>query len=360
MASEAAFRNFDFASDDRWNRYRARIEIPPDKDEQAILQKYKVKWYQKEVDPAYKPAAADTAAAAPSSSSKPFHDDSSNQNQDVPTAPASSSGRSTDTQSNARFSAAQAANTARGFTDRAASFFRRSFKPTPQSTQTVLFCMHLTLILLAVLHVQPLNRKLSRVAWIYFLQTSILSHGYKVYLKAGFPTIQRSGFLTHLQAWLQRAGGTTDFQYFMLSTIFLPQQSISLVVVPIAVLAVYHAFAYCTKNFPNNPLWRRYGVRAHSFLASHQRDALVYNAGAEIGTGFLLIVMIATPRRAILLTFLYWNWLRMRYFSPDAAAYHAQVWRLIDQKVSPYVRQIGPVQTAINYAQRWFLSVGRG
>ena len=42
-------RNFDFASDDRWNRYRARIEIPPDRDEQAILQKYKVKWYQKEV-----------------------------------------------------------------------------------------------------------------------------------------------------------------------------------------------------------------------------------------------------------------------------------------------------------------------
>ena len=36
-----------------------------------------------------------------------------------------------------------------------------------------------------------------------------------------------------------------------------------------------------------------------------------------------------------------------------------QVWSIINQKVSPYVRQMGPVQTAINYAQRWFLSVGR-
>ena len=52
----------------------------------------------------------------------------------------------------------------------------------------------------------------------------------------------------------------------------------------------------------------------------------MYNAGAEIGTGFLLIVMILFPaRRAILLTFLYWNWLRMRYFSPDAATYHSMV-----------------------------------
>lgn len=58
-----------------------------------------------------------------------------------------------------------------------------------------------------------------------------------------------------------------------------------------------------------------------------QRDALVYNAGAEIGTGFLLIIMLFSARRAILLTFLYWNWLRMRYFSPDAATYHAMVRR---------------------------------
>lgn len=51
----------------------------------------------------------------------------------------------------------------------------------------------------------------------------------------------------------------------------------------------------------------------------------MYNAGAEIGAGFLLIVMLATQRRAILLTFLHWNWLRMRFCSPDAAAYHSMV-----------------------------------
>jgi hypothetical protein len=42
------------------------------------------------------------------------------------------------------------------------------------------------------------------------------------------------------------------------------------VIVPITVLAVYHAFAYCAKTFPNNTLWQNYGVRAHSFLAAHQ------------------------------------------------------------------------------------------
>ena len=51
----------------------------------------------------------------------------------------------------------------------------------------------------------------------------------------------------------------------------------------------------------------------------------MYNAGAEIGAGFLLVLMLATQRRAILLTFLHWNWLRMRFCSPDAAAYHSMV-----------------------------------
>lgn len=68
----------------------------------------------------------------------------------------------------------------------------------------------------------------------------------------------------------------------------------------------------------------------------------MYNAGAEIGTGFLLIIMMVTPRRAILLTFLYWNWLRMRYFSPDAATYHAMVRRplLLSAALIPLLRTL--------------------
>ena len=36
-----------------------------------------------------------------------------------------------------------------------------------------------------------------------------------------------------------------------------------------------------------------------------------------------------------------------------------QVWSLIDQKVGPWVRRVPILQTALSYAQRWFLSVGR-
>jgi len=80
----------------------------------------------------------------------------------------------------AESSTARAAHATAGFRYKVSGFFKRSFSQTPQTVQTVLFCMHLTLVLLAVLHLQPLNRKLSQIAWVYFLQTSLLTHGYKV------------------------------------------------------------------------------------------------------------------------------------------------------------------------------------
>lgn len=232
-----ASREYDFASDDRWNRYRAGIEIPPGRDEEAILQKYRLKWYQREVvsrcwsfrhylvhcalrywgsrlpqDSTFQsaePGTAPPSSAPPKtySSGKTFMcswlcavvlaynpvclqyiawhaEPAQNQSQQTPPAAATGSGRSERNDSqprpNAEANTARAANAAAGLKDKAFSFLKRSFSQTPQTTQTVLFSMHLTLILLAVLHLQPLNRKLSRMGWVYFFQTSLIAHGYKV------------------------------------------------------------------------------------------------------------------------------------------------------------------------------------
>ena len=56
-----------------------------------------------------------------------------------------------------------------------------------------------------------------------------------------------------------------------------------------------------------------------------QRQALQVNAITEVGTGIFLVVLLVTPQRNFMTLFLYFNFLRMRYFSPDAAAYHREV-----------------------------------
>lgn len=60
-------------------------------------------------------------------------------------------------------------------------------------------------------------------------------------------------------------------------------------------------------------------------LLNVQQQALLYNAGAEIGTGFVVILNLLTPPRNIFLVFIHWQWLRMRYWSPDSANHHRMV-----------------------------------
>ena len=135
------------------------------------------------------------------------------------------------------------------------------------------------------------------------------------------------------------------------------------VVVPIWILALYHAVAYAGAKFGGTQLWQQYGARLQQgpvcisgkacchlthlhpssqamsrmvtpltmlivgSILSHgvQGQALVFNAGAEIGVGFLLLVGLVTPQRSLLLTFIYWkNFLPTRYHTPDAAGYHRQ------------------------------------
>ena len=56
-----------------------------------------------------------------------------------------------------------------------------------------------------------------------------------------------------------------------------------------------------------------------------QQQALMLNAAAEIGTGFMSVLALMAPPRSLLLPFMVWQILKMRYWSPDAAAYHRQV-----------------------------------
>ena len=56
-----------------------------------------------------------------------------------------------------------------------------------------------------------------------------------------------------------------------------------------------------------------------------QQSAIMYNAAAEIGVGFLVIFSVFGNLRNIIFVWLYWNFLRMRYFTPDASTYHQLV-----------------------------------
>jgi hypothetical protein len=359
MEALHAFQGYDFENDPKWRLYKNNLEVPAGRSEQQVLLKYKAKFYKQHVDPDFDVSAA-SAQTGRTPEQPPRHANTSSDQKTAPeatkatsTAPSKSEPKPANGASNTGASSSSAAAArAQGWLKTLQQKLQSGRRPSPETIQ---FGLHFILLWLFLFFAQPFQRRLSYQAWSMFLKVSLATHLYKVYLKAGFPRLKP--FPAAPQQWLARVGMSTDFMYAFLSLMFMPQRPITPAVLPIAVLAVYHVFAYASKHFGRTALWQRFGVRAHAWLSAHMRDALMLNAYAEIGTGFFLIVLLFTPARNFLLLFLYFNFLRMRYYSPDVAAYHQQAWVTVDDRVSPIIQRLPILNTPLSMAKRWFHSV---
>ncbi|KAK9809760.1 hypothetical protein WJX73_003583 [Symbiochloris irregularis] len=323
MDSLQRFREFDFENHAGWRSYRAKLEIPAGTQVDQTLQKLKARWYQREIDPDFDPASVQ-GSQAPSAEKGPGSQPESQ-----------AAAGSKDTGSNSTHSRL------------------RKLKPRPQEA---LFVMHLALILLAVLHLQPLSRRWSQRAWLYFLQTSALSSFYRVYLKHGLPKLRP--FPAALKQWAQPVTTSHDFQYTMLSLLFIGSKPIALVLMPPTVLALYHVSAYLSQvdSIRTSWPWRKYGARMHAWMAANQRQALLYNACAEIGTAFVSVLALLSPPRNFLVPFFVFNFLRMRYWSPESASYHRQAWSMVNQRAGFILQYVPILQRPVDWVQNWFLS----
>ena len=91
----------------------------------------------------------------------------------------------------------------------------------------------------------------------------------QVYLKHGFPQLWPFSFAA-IKQYMVPVSAMTDFQYALLSIVFLTAKPILLIMVPIVSLAVYHFFAYASKHYGTTGLWQKYGAGAHRWLIEHQ------------------------------------------------------------------------------------------
>jgi hypothetical protein len=71
--------------------------------------------------------------------------------------------------------------------------------------------------------------------------------------------------------------------------------------------------------------WWHLDDSRQGLLCLSQQPVLLYNAAAEIGGGFLVIASLLAPPRSFILVFIYFQFLRMRFWSPDASTYHRMV-----------------------------------
>jgi hypothetical protein len=180
----------------------------------------------------------------------------------------------------------------------------------------------LQIIGFAFVYLQPLNRGWSTWAYSKLTLALIFSQGLKVHTAHGLPAAFN---LAAIKQWLMRVLSTSDAQYFLLALAAAGNKPVTGVLPPFLVLAAYQLGSFLAAFAGNHYLWQRHGIHIYRQMQAKQQFALGFNAQSEIGLGFLLLVGLPFPGRAPMFAFMAWQFLRMRYWSSDAAVYHRQV-----------------------------------
>eukprot|EP00897_Mesotaenium_endlicherianum_P004515 jgi/Mesen1/4091/ME000214S03271 len=98
----------------------------------------------------------------------------------------------------------------------------------------------------------------------------------------------------------------------------------------------------------------------HIVNTNQNRTMLITLAASlEVSLGFVLFLYVFTPQRSLLQVLLYWQLLKLKYHAPSSAWAHRQAWTQVGARFEPLLQRYTPfLLTPLNYAKRWFLSVG--
>jgi len=163
--------------------------------------------------------------------------------------------------------------------------------------------------------------------------------------------------LEEIKIWSGRVLNATDSQYGLMALMFMKQPPTKLIFIPATVLAAYHVAVYLKNMMGHTALWRKLGVKIFQYMASRkashldylrtnsciglQNEALRLNAVAEIFVGMVLVAQVFTPMRNAFGLILYWKLLKTRYWSPDSATIHREVY-FESEFLSKEGRRCGP------------------
>lgn len=183
-------------------------------------------------------------------------------------------------------------------------------------------CHAAQIIVFSVMYLQPVNRGWSNWAYSKLMMMLVFSQGLKIHTAFGWPAAFN---LEAIKQWLMRVLPTSDAQYFLLAFAAAPNKPVTAVLPPFLVLAAYQLAHFLATYCGNHPMWQRHGIHIYRKMQAKQQVALAFNAQSEIGLGFLLLLGLPFPSRAPMFAFMTWQFLRMRFWSADAAIYHRQV-----------------------------------
>ncbi|KAG0499097.1 hypothetical protein HPP92_003407 [Vanilla planifolia] len=325
----AAAAAYDYDGDARWAAYWSNVLIPPHMSSRTdVVDHYKRKFYHRFIDPDF------VVEAMPSAGSS----------QSARTTRSSS----TPTRENARPPSSAPSSGTSAATERSSSSLRLD-------KQTIHFSVNAWVLVVALFGILPLvPSNLSSKAFRLSLLGTALSSSYSLYTLYGKP---RAWNLPAVQTWLQSLVSTKDFIRFVYCIMLVwSRMNFKFALVPVLCWAVEHVAKFLRVNFSRSLLYRRYLQKGCQWVEANPSTLSLLCSNVEIALGFLLIISLVSWHRSILLTFMYWQLLKLMYHAPTTGGHHRSVWAKIGRAINPYVSRYAPfLDGPISTVRRWWL-----
>eukprot|EP00884_Botryococcus_braunii_P003920 jgi/Botrbrau1/13529/Bobra.0347s0013.1 len=201
-----------------------------------------------------------------------------------------------------------------------------------------------------------LGRTTSVYGW--FIVSACIAHVWKLYYAVGIPKVLPwgSNSWAALTGWWARVAREPAFMSLVASSLFLNVTPFLTVIVSTLVPALFSVGTFlATSQLATNAIWAQYGEPAFFWLRTNREHAFKLAAFSEIWTGVLLLIGLLTPRRNMMLAFMYWRTvLPARYWSSDAGMYHRQVWDLLATKTANIRQQFPLLQQVVGFVGKAF------
>lgn len=192
--------------------------------------------------------------------------------------------------------------------------------------------------------------------------SSIAASTYIVYTNYGYPKLSRQSFRAPLQDWFVKCMSGAEFPFLFFTLMFLnetgpifPFGLAEYVAVALVVRrCVWFLGTHGSKAWVSNPVWSKYGNVVWGFVKAREVTVLEVCNLAEVFLGFWFILLLVTPSRRLMTSFVYWTYLRIRYMAPRSRPGHVVAWAQVDRLSKPLRTKVPLVEKPVQWVVRWF------
>ncbi len=201
---------------------------------------------------------------------------------------------------------------------------------------------------------------------VFAVGAAAISSVFVVVMNYGLPQVSRQAIRVPLQEWFGRCLSGAEFPFLFFALMFIHDYASQVgwafgladyVAVLILVRrSVWFLGTHASKSsaVSNSRPWQMLGNPLWTFLKLKEPKVLEISTLAEVLIGFWLVLLVLTPARQLLNTFVYWTFLRVKYMAPRSRPGHLAAWQKIDARTKHIRVRIPAIERLVQFAVQWF------